>query len=224
MVLPSKLENPRLQILRNDRRLGMGLNWKKPIESSSGRFIYVLQDDDIALPQLLSVSSSLFHQYSGSDLLCFGTCLVDHAGQHPEVYWRPEREVVLRAPEALLQFASNWTLSSTQVVFSRNVYERHNGFGLTSPILSDADAILRWMVDSDTIPYPEPLALRRRWPGSITAKTQGSSAMADTMRFLANNVMQHAIASNRLSAGQLSKLGLALEGAFITTCVGHADR
>lgn len=212
--------DPRLRILRNDRRLGMGLNWKKAIESSSGRFIYLLQDDDIALPQLLSVSSSLFERYRGTDLLCFGTCLVDHAGQNAEVYWRSEREVVLRAPEALLQFARHWTLSSSQVVFSRSVYERHSGFDLTSPILSDADAILRWMVGADTILYPEPLALRRRWPGSVTAKTQNSSEMATTMRFLFENVMQHATASNTLSVTQLSELGKALESSFIKPLFG----
>jgi hypothetical protein len=69
------------------------------------------------------------------------------------------------APEALFQFASRWTVSSSQLVFSRDVYERHNGFDLIAPILSDADAILRWMIDADRILYPDPLSLRRRWAG-----------------------------------------------------------
>jgi glycosyltransferase involved in cell wall biosynthesis len=209
------IECPRLRILRNKLNLGMGLNWKKAIESSRGHFIYILQDDDRALPQLLSVSASLFDRYKGAELLCFATCLIDHAGQNPEMYWGPEQEAVIPAPQALLQFASHWTLSSSQVVFTRALYERHCGFDLTPPILSDADAILRWMIDADTILYPEPLALRRRWAGSVTAQTQNSSEMASTMRFLVENVMQHATASNTLSVTQLSKLGMALESTFI---------
>jgi glycosyltransferase involved in cell wall biosynthesis len=210
------IDCPRLRIMRNDRHLGMGGNWKKVIELSRGRFIYVLQDDDAALPQLLSVSSSLFDRHKGAELLCFATCLIDDAGQNAEVYWRPEQEVVLPAPEALLQFANHWTISSSQVVFSRDVYEHHNGFDLTAPILSDADAILRWMIDTDTILYPDPLALRRRWPGSVTARTRHSSAMVDTMKFLTKNVLQHAIASKRLKATQLSELESALERTFIS--------
>jgi glycosyltransferase involved in cell wall biosynthesis len=205
---------PRLRIMRNDRRLGMAINWKKAIESSQGRFIYVLQDDDVALPQLLSVSSSLFDRYQGAELLCFATCLIDHAGQNAEMYWRPEQETVLRAPEALLQFAKHWAISSSQVLFSRDVYERHNGFDLTAPILSDADGILRWMINTDTILYPDPLALRRRWSGSVTARTRHSSAMVSTMKFLVKNVLQRAIASKKLTATELSKLESALEKTF----------
>jgi glycosyltransferase involved in cell wall biosynthesis len=210
------IECPRLRILRNDRRLGMGPNWKKAIESSNGRFIYVLQDDDTVLPQLLSVSSSLFHRYKGAELLCFATCLIDEAGENAEMYWRPEREAVLPAPEALLHFASHWTVSSSQVIFSRDVYDRHDGFDTTAPILSDADAILRWMIDADTVLYPDPLALRRRWQGSVTAQTRDSPAMAATMKLLVKNVLQHAARSKMLTASQLSTLKSSLEMTFIS--------
>jgi glycosyltransferase involved in cell wall biosynthesis len=210
------VECPRLRILRNDRRLGMGLNWKKAIELSNGRFIYLLQDDDIALPQLLSVSSSLFDRYKGAELLCFATCLIDQAGENAEMYWRPERETVLRAPEALPLFAGHWTISSSQVVFSREVYDRHGGFDITAPILSDADAILRWMIDADTVLYPDPLALRRSWPGSVTAKTRHSPAMAATMKFLVRNVLQHATASKMFTDSQLSTLKSSLEITFVS--------
>ena len=97
----------RLRIRRNDRSLGMSRNWKNAIESSRGRFIYMLQDDDWALPDLLSTSASLFDRYEGAELVCFATCLMDHGGQNHEVYWRPEREILLPAPQALLQFASH---------------------------------------------------------------------------------------------------------------------
>ncbi|HEV7876733.1 hypothetical protein [Bradyrhizobium sp.] len=120
------------------------------------------------------------------------------------------------APDALLQFASHWTVSSSQVVFSRDVYARHNGFDLTAPILSDAHAILRWMIDADTIVYPDPLSLRRRWLGSVTAKTRNSSEMAETMTFLVKNVLHHATASKTLTAAQLSKLQSALERTFVS--------
>jgi glycosyltransferase involved in cell wall biosynthesis len=205
--------SPRLRIVRNELRLGMGLNWKKAIDSSRGQFIYLLQDDDCALPQLLSVSASLFNRYR-NDLVCFATCLVDDAGQNPEMFWQPPREALVPAPQALLQFANHWTLSSSQVVFARALYDRHAGFDLTTPIFSDAEAILRWMVDADTVLYPDPLALRRRWKGSVSSKTQNSTAMAVTMQSLVNSVLRHAAVSRKLDDTEIASLEAALRRSF----------
>ena len=60
---------PRLITLRNDHRLGIGTQLEESCKSSSGRFIYLLQDDDTVLSQLLSVSSSLFDRHKGVELL-----------------------------------------------------------------------------------------------------------------------------------------------------------
>lgn len=206
--------SPRLRILRNEPRLGMGLNWKKAIESSRGRFIYILQDDDCALPHLLSVSASLFNRYN-NDLVCFATCLVDAACQNPEMYWQPPREALVPAPQALLQFADHWTLSSSQVVFARALYERHGGFDLTTPIFSDAETILRWMVDADTVLYPDPLAWRRRWSGSVSSQMQNSTAMAVTMKSVVNSVLRHATVSKKLDDAEIASLEAALKRSFL---------
>src|ERR1700691_5165783 len=96
----------RLRVARNDQRLGMTGNWNKAIRASTGDLIYILQDDDIALPRLLSVASRLFDGHSSASLLCFATCLIDDAGQNPRMYWQAEKETLLRAPEALLHFAN----------------------------------------------------------------------------------------------------------------------
>jgi glycosyltransferase involved in cell wall biosynthesis len=209
------VRSPRLHILRNEHRLGMGPNWRKVVQSSRGRLIFILQDDDIAMPQLLSVSSMLFERHKGAELLCFATCLIDQAGQNPRMFWQIEQETRLPAPEALLRFAGHWTLSSTQVVFSRDLYERHADFDLTLPIMSDADTILRWMIHADTILYPEPLALRRIWPGSVSATTQHSPEMAETMKLLVRSVWDAAALSKKLDRAQLDRLHAGLQNSFI---------
>ena len=105
--------------------------------------------------------------------------------------------------------------SAARKWFSREMsMSSTTGFDITAPILSDADAILRWMIDTDTILYPEPLALRRRWSGSATATTRHSSAMTDTMKFLVKNVLQHAISSKKFTAMQLSKLEIGAREDF----------
>jgi glycosyltransferase involved in cell wall biosynthesis len=205
----------RLRVARNDQRLGMTGNWNKAIRASTGDLIYILQDDDIALPRLLSVASRLFDGHSSASLLCFATCLIDDAGQNPRMYWQAEKETLLRAPEALLHFANSWTLSSTQVVFSRELYERRADFDVRPPIMSDADTILRWMVYADTILCPEPLALRRNWSGSVTSKTQFSAAMVQTMEFLVENVFHEAESSRTLGDVQLAELNRALRRSFL---------
>lgn len=65
------IKSPKLRIFRNDSRLGMGPNWNKAVRLSHGEYVFILQDDDIALPNLMSRASALLDRYDGVDLLCF---------------------------------------------------------------------------------------------------------------------------------------------------------
>lgn len=209
------LRHPKLRIFRNDPRLGMGRNWNRTVRASSGEYVFILQDDDVATPQLLARAAALLDKYEGVDLLCFATCIIGADETERRIFWQPPREELWRAPRALLYFAETWALSSTQVIFSRATFERYGEFDLTPPIMSDAEAILRWMVHATTLVVPEALALRRVWPGSVTSATISSPEMVETMRFLAASVASHAESSGRLNARQMRLLRRQLARTFI---------
>ena len=99
------VRDPKLRIFRNDPRLGMGRNWNQAVRLSAGEYVFILQDDDLALPDLLARASGLIEKYRAVDLICFTTCLINEGGQGKQVLWRPEREQLLSAPQALLYFA-----------------------------------------------------------------------------------------------------------------------
>jgi hypothetical protein len=205
----------RLKTFHNEVRLGMGCNWNKAVSQSSGEYVFLLQDDDLAMPNLLARAAEIIDKYRSVDLICFATCLMDSDESSQRIFWRYPREELWPAPQALLYFAGNWTLSSTQVVFSRSLFDRYGGFDLTPPIMSDAEAILRWMVHADTVVIPDVLALRRAWSGSVTSSTIHSTEMSQTMQHLKTSVTTLAASSGKLSNTQLNQLAQHLETSFI---------
>ena len=211
------LAHPKLKVFRNDPRLGMGRNWNRAVGASSGEYVFILQDDDVALPHLLVRASELLAGREGAGLLCAATCLIGEAEGERRLLWRHDREELMDAPRALLYFTDFWPLSSTQVIFSRELFDRRGGFDLAPPIMSDAEAILRWMVYTKTLVVPETLALRRSWAGSVSAATTASAEMVSTMRFLAQSVAAHAEGSGLFDAAQIRQLRRQLARSFVET-------
>jgi hypothetical protein len=209
------VESERLRVFRNETRLGMGRNWNKAVRLSAGEYVFILQDDDVATSHLLARAAALFDTYEGVDLICSATCLIGDDENERRLFWQPEREEVMSAPRALLYFTDFWALSSTQVIFSRALFERHGEFDLTPPIMSDAEAILRWMIHATTLVVPETLALRRAWSGSVTSATSSSPEMVETMRFLVRSVSAQAEESGQFDADQLRLLREQLSRSFV---------
>jgi glycosyltransferase involved in cell wall biosynthesis len=209
------LRDPRLKAIRNEPRLGMGPNWNKAVRSSAGRFVFLLQDDDLAMPNLLARASALLGRHADADLVCFATCLIDGAGGNRRVIWQAEREQLLPPPRALLYFARDWTLSSTQVIFARRLFDDYGGFDTAPPIMSDAEAILRWMIYAPALLTPEVLALRRAWDGSVTTATTRSRAMEETMQYLSERVQHSAASSGNLDDSQIDELQSSLRHSFV---------
>ena len=92
----------RVRAYRNPTRLGLAANKNRAISLSGGRYVYVLQDDDLAEPNLVSTLAV----EAGPELICFATCLIDANGGNPEMYWQSERRL-LEPPAALLEFAAS---------------------------------------------------------------------------------------------------------------------
>jgi GT2 family glycosyltransferase len=209
------LADDRVRTHRNPARVGLSRNFNRAVELSRGRYAYILQDDDLAEPSLVSTIADATARQPAADIVCFATCLIDGDGGNPRIFWQPAGEQLLPPPHALLAFAAEWGISTTQVVFARGVFDRLGGIDETLPIGSDAEMILRWMLDSSTLVIPAALARRRHWAGSTSSALEPTTAMQVTMQRLAEGIGSRARASRRLSGAELSALDASLRTSFL---------
>lgn len=207
-----RVSSRRLRKVLHPERKGMAANWNQCVRESLGEFVLILQDDDFALPHLAERLTGAIRRRPEADLLVSTTLLTNADDTARWVFWQTETEELLPPPAALLKFAPDWRITSTQVCFRRELVG-DPAFDPSLPIMSDAEAILRWMVSAPTLLIPEPLAVRTVWEGSVTSETTRSEAMAETMRMLVASVER--AASGRLSAQQMDDLRGALHSSFI---------
>jgi glycosyltransferase involved in cell wall biosynthesis len=196
-----------VRAFRNPIRLGLAANWNRAISLSRGDYVLILQDDDLAEPNLVSRLAA----EAGPELICFAMCLIDAEGANAEMYWQSERRL-LEVPDGLLEYATGPLFSSTQLFFRRSVFDRLGGMDETFPIGSDAEMIMRWLLTCPLLVLPDVLTRRRRWDGSTSAAIQGTPVMSDTMRALISSISSRAL--HTLSSEQYRTLQESMHASF----------
>ncbi len=217
--LQSFKENPRLKVFRTSQRLSQGQNWNEAVRQSSGEFVYILQDDNVVMPEMLAKISDSMARHEKVDLVHFAVRYT-YEDERDQVTgaWQPEGEELLPAPQALMRFAREYTVATSFMVFSRAVYDRYGGFDEESPsypVLIDIEFILRWMVHCNTLIIPDSLAMHRIWSGTVWATTKWSPEMFTAMTYLVNRVLRFAADSGRMDADQLEELRQTLVQTFL---------
>jgi glycosyltransferase involved in cell wall biosynthesis len=203
------LDDTRLRAIRQPTRVGMAANWNHAVREARAPFVYILQDDDLVEPTLVSRCRCALDENPSAQMVIFSTLLIDVEGKSERIFWTPGHERVVDPPNGLLQFARNWRISSAQVVFARHLHEVYGGFDLNLPVMSDAEAILRWLTAVPVVLLPVALARRRVWTGSVTSETTDTPAMIETMRGLVQNVLHEARRSG-FGEAQIAELESAL--------------
>jgi glycosyltransferase involved in cell wall biosynthesis len=203
------LEHPRLRTIRQRERAGMAANWSRAVNEARAPFVHILQDDDLVKPTLVSRCLCALDENPSAQMVIFSTLLIDVAGKSERIFWAPGHEHVVDPPDGLLQFARNWRISSAQVMFARRLHEVYGGFDMNLPIMSDAEAILRWLTAASAVLLPVALTRRRVWTGSVTSETAETPAMIETMRGLIRSVFDEARTSG-FSELQMAELESAL--------------
>lgn len=214
------INNPRLKTFRNSHRLLLGQNWNKAVRLSSGEFIYILQDDNIVLPEMLATISNAMARHRYVDLVCFARRYMDE----DERILRGrqlEREELLRAPQGLMGFARNGTTGTSFMVFSRTVFDRYGEFDEESsryPTLLDIEFRLRWMLHCDILIIPDFLAMHRRWSDTATTSLTSVkhwSEIFTAMTYTVDRVLRFSVDSGRLDSDQLDELREALVQRYL---------
>jgi glycosyltransferase involved in cell wall biosynthesis len=202
------INNPRLKIFRNSHRLSQAQNYNKAVRLSSGEFVYMLEDDNVVLPEMLATISDSMARHENVDLVCFAIWFMNEDERDQVTGWQPEREELLPATQALMGFGHKWFTNASHMVFSRAVYDRYGEFDESpvSPILSDLEYILRWLIHCNTLIIPDVLAMHRIWSGTALVTTQHSPEMFTMLTHTINRVLRFAADSGRLDPDQLEDL------------------
>lgn len=80
------LNNPKIHVLYSESRIGMVNNWKKLIDSASGKYIKLLMSDDIIFPNTLKITHTLLKKYELDYLVSSGYIFFDEININDKEY------------------------------------------------------------------------------------------------------------------------------------------
>ncbi|MBM3311475.1 MAG: glycosyltransferase [Candidatus Aminicenantes bacterium] len=75
--------DPRLRLVRNERRLGPEGNWNRALAAASGRYLKILPQDDFLHPACLEKERAALErgEFSSAALVCAGRAFIDERGR-----------------------------------------------------------------------------------------------------------------------------------------------
>lgn len=66
------LHSPKIRLFRNNENLGMFGNWNRCLELAQGKWVSILNDDDLLAPNFINTVLELIHQYPDARLIQTG--------------------------------------------------------------------------------------------------------------------------------------------------------
>ena len=66
------LHSPKIRLFRNNQNLGMFGNWNRCLELSQGKWVSILNDDDLLAPNFINTVLDLIHRYPDAKLIQTG--------------------------------------------------------------------------------------------------------------------------------------------------------
>ncbi len=155
-------QNANIQVLHNDRSLGMEAAANRGVIAAATPYIALLDDDDTWHPTFLTKAVAFLEADE------FGRTCVGAAAQTTVIFesrdgdtYREARRAVMN-PQlrklTLYRVASRNQISNNALVFRRSAYDEVGGFDETLPVLGDWDFLLKLLKVGDIGVLPEPLA------------------------------------------------------------------
>jgi glycosyltransferase involved in cell wall biosynthesis len=203
--LLASVSDPRLVVLRNERRLGLAASLNRALEAASGRYAARLDADDVALPRRLERQVASLR--SGSGLALVGSAVLELDERN-----RPGRLHELALGPAATRWHAHFgsPFLHPTVLFDRELLEREGlrydeGFDESE----DYDLWSRLLDVADGDNLAQPLVLYRTHPGQATRRRR------DVQRAFQRDVARRRIAT--------TAPGLGAERAELAWLVGAGE-
>ena len=203
------LEDKRIRCYRNLKNIGQTPNWNRCLELARGEYITIFHDDDVMLPENLSMKVKAFESQDVALVFCAMRVIDAHGNQmyihqhYPETRYLPGREQIIRCLKG-----GNCIGCPSLVAIKTSAFEQAGKFNETLQVHTDTEMWLRILLKGDAYFLADPLVSVRQHEGSGTrAKEQAGQYQKDRLKFVLyyfQNEQIHALLNDHPEVKQFS--------------------
>lgn len=163
----------RVAFYRHPHNVGMSANWNACISRARGRWVHILHDDDMVLPQFYRTCRSYIESNPRAILVFSRVISVDENDEWVHLLnLVPNGTTTGIIPDPLREFAQQNFIRASAAVVARAAYEKVGGFNPGLVYCPDWEMWIR-ITDVGRIAYiHQPYVLYRDHPGSATRTTE----------------------------------------------------
>ena len=161
------LSDRRIRYYRNSKNIGVAQNWNRCIELARGERITIFHDDDVMLPENLSMKVKAFENQDVALVFCamrvidaYGNQIYIHQ-HYPETRYLPGREQIIRCLKG-----GNCIGCPSLVAIKTSAFEQAGKFNETLQVHTDTEMWLRILLKGDAYFLADPLVSVRQHEGS----------------------------------------------------------
>ena len=169
--------DPRIVYLHNDQNIGFQKNWQRSPALSKGRYITILSDDDLMMPENLALKVEVLSKNERVGLVHSKFHLINGDGMIVKynTNWAhgPDRDcdAIERGREVLEKMLLTFNIiNPSTVMFKRECYERLGGFSKKLRLTDDWEYWMHIAAYYDVAFLAKPLVKWRVHGGSLTSQ------------------------------------------------------
>jgi len=163
--LLERFSDPRVRVMRNDRRLGLATSLNRAMAEAQAEYIARMDADDISDPDRLARQVAFLEQHPGVGLLGTAAMEIDERGRILGLLERPVGAEEIRA----CAFERGNPFVHGSVVFRARLLQAVGGYDPRFPAAQDYDFFLRVLERFEADNLPQALYRLRRHPASLSA-------------------------------------------------------
>lgn len=167
------LGDRRIRYYRNFQNIGVAQNWNRCIELARGEHITIFHDDDVMLPENLSMKVKAFENQDVVLVFCAMRVIDAHGNQmyihkhYPETRYLPGRNQIIHCLKM-----GNCIGCPSLVAIKTSAFEQAGKFNETLGFHIDQEMWLRILLKGDAYFLAEPLVSVRQHEGSVTKRVE----------------------------------------------------
>jgi glycosyltransferase involved in cell wall biosynthesis len=163
----------RIRYYRNVKNIGIAQNWNRCIELARGEHITIFHDDDIMLPENLSMKVKAFEN-KDVDLVFCAMRIIDAHGKQMYIHRHYPETRHLRGKEQIIQClkGGNCIGCPSLVAIKTSAFEQAGKFNETLRLHTDTEMWLRILLKGDAYFLADPLVSVRQHEGSDSKRLE----------------------------------------------------